>query len=417
MKSALLMIDDEELARLIEAGESARVEFKETLKGDAPRRIREAVCAFANDLPGAGAPGVVVIGLTDTGQPSSNFRVDDKVLRQLTDIRSDGHILPPPALSVEKRRYMGAEIAVVFVRPSDSPPVRCKGEIHVRNGPRRSVANEQEERVLIERRRYGARPLDIWPVPESGIVDLDRVKFETDYLPNAVNPDIIAANERSYEQRLAATKMIASVEDRRATVLGLLTLGVSPRDLIPGSWIQFLRISGRELADAADGIVDAAAIDGPVSDMMRSLDEKLHAHNRRRTDFVDLPRERRTDDYPLDALRQFARNAVMHRTYEGTNAPVRVTWFDDRIEIQSPGGPYGAVTARNFGHPGVADYRNPNLAAVMRDLGYVQRFGVGISTARRLLNKAGHPDPEFETSDTHVLVTVKAVSGKRGDGR
>ena len=173
MKPTLLTIDDGELARLIEAGESARVEFKETLKGDAPKRIREAVCAFANDVAGAGAPGVVAVGLTDTGAPSG-FRVDDEALRQLADIRSDGNILPLPALSVEKRRYRGAEIAVVSVLPSDSPPVRCKGEIHVRNGPRKSIANEQEERILIERRRYGAMTsLDISGLfPNRGYVDL-----------------------------------------------------------------------------------------------------------------------------------------------------------------------------------------------------------------------------------------------------
>ena len=66
----------------------------------------------------------------------------------------------------------------------------------------------------------------------------------------------------------------------------------------------------------------------------------------------------------------------MHRTYESTNAPVRVSWFSDRIEILSPGGPFGAVTADTFGQHGITDYRNPNLA--MRTLGFVQRFGVGI---------------------------------------
>ena len=416
MKPTLLTIDDGELARLIEAGESARVEFKATLKGDAPKRIREAVCAFANDVAGAGAPGVVAVGLTDTGAPSG-FRVDDEALRQLADIRSDGNILPLPALSVEKRRYRGAEIAAVSVLPSDLPPVRYRGRIHVRNGPRNGIASEQEERILNERRRAGNASFDISPVPGSGIRDLSRARFEGEYLPGAVNAETLEENERTYEQRLAATKMIASTGDKRSTILGLLTIGVRPRDFIPGSCIRFLRIPGRELADAANGTVDEAAIDGSISDMMRILDEKLRAHNRRRTDFVDLPRERRTDDYPLEALRQFAHNAVLHRTYEGTNAPVRVTWFDDRIEIQNPGGPYGTVTAANFGQPGVTDYRNPNLAEAMRVLGYVQRFGVGIPIARRLLKEAGHPDPEFSVYPTHVLVTAKAAAGRDGDER
>ena len=99
----------------------------------------------------------------------------------------------------------------------------------------------------------------------------------------------------------------------------------------------------------------------------------------------------------------------MHRTYEATNAPVRITWFNDRIEVLSPGGAFGTVTAQNFGEYGFTDYRNPNLAESMRTLGYVQRFGVGISTARELLKKAGHPEPKFEVNSSYVLATIKAV--------
>ena len=114
---------------------------------------------------------------------------------------------------------------------------------------------------------------------------------------------------------------------------------------------------------------------------------------------------------PLAALQELARNAVIHRDYETTNAPVRVTWFDDRIEIQNPGGPFGSVTTANFARPGMTDYRNPNLAESMRVLGYVQRFGVGIPTAQRLLREAGHPELEFEAEPTHLLATARAVPG------
>ena len=49
----------------------------------------------------------------------------------------------------------------------------------------------------------------------------------------------------------------------------------------------------------------------------------------------------------------------MHRSYEGTNSPIHMYWYDDRIEINSPGGPYGEVLAENFGQPGFVAYRNP----------------------------------------------------------
>ncbi len=57
---------------------------------------------------------------------------------------------------------------------------------------------------------------------------------------------------------------------------------------------------------------------------------------------------------------------------------------------------------------GVADYRNPNLTEALRVLGFVQKFGVGIATARRELAANGNPPPEFVVDPTHVLVIVRA---------
>jgi ATP-dependent DNA helicase RecG len=89
------------------------------------------------------------------------------------------------------------------------------------------------------------------------------------------------------------------------------------------------------------------------------------------------------------------------------NAAVRVTWFDDRIEIANPGGPYGAVTTAGFGKPGMVDYRNPVLAEAMKVLGFVNRFGVGIATARDALQKNGNPELEFSVEPNWVLATVR----------
>ena len=311
-----LRLDDAALARLAAGGEGARVELKESLAGRSRERIEEAVCAFANDLAGNEGPGVVLVGLRDDGSPAG-IEVTDRLLLTLADIRSAGNVLPPPMLLVERRMLNGAEIAVVTVAPSVSPPVRCRGRIHVRNGPRRSIATVQQERVLNERRRFGGRPCDLRP-----IADLHRRRFEDEYLPNAVAPDVLAANDRSYPQRLAAAKTIGSTEDERPTVFGLLVLGRRPRDFVGGSWVQFLRVDGRELGDE---IVDAETVDGPISDVVRRLEEKLRSHNRCRVDFVSADRKRRSYLYPPAALQQLFRNAVMHRTYEGTNAPVRVT--------------------------------------------------------------------------------------------
>jgi ATP-dependent DNA helicase RecG len=99
----------------------------------------------------------------------------------------------------------------------------------------------------------------------------------------------------------------------------------------------------------------------------------------------------------------------MHRSYEGTHAPVRVYWFNDRIEISNPGGPFGAVTIENFGRPGVNDYRNPVIASVLKVLGFVQRFGFGIAEAKRALEANGNPPVEFDVQPGSVLAIVRAA--------
>lgn len=395
---------DQDLEGMLCDLESDMAERKESFKGDAPTKVREAVCAFANNLPDYRQPGVIFIGARDDGSPAG-LAVTDELLRQLADIKTDGNIVPPPTLTVGKHLLRGAEMAVVTVWPADSPRVRFKGRIWVRVGPRRAIASAQDERILNEKRRHRDAHFDAQPVPTAKLADLSRVRFEEDYLPSAFSAEVLAANDRSYEQRLAATKMIVSADAPTPTVAGILVLGPRPRDFIPGAYVQFLRVAGLEWGDP---VHDEAVLEGPIGDMARRIDEKLAAHNRTAVDFTSGPVETRSSTYPMAALQQLVRNAVMHRAYEGTNAPIRVYWFDDRIEILSPGGPYGIVTPETFGQPGVVDYRNPILAEAMRVLGLVQRFGFVIPTARRELREKGHPDPTFLVESTRVQCTVWA---------
>jgi ATP-dependent DNA helicase RecG len=198
--------------------------------------------------------------------------------------------------------------------------------------------------------------------------------------------------------------MIASVDNPIPTILGILVLGVSPRDWIAGAYVQFLRISGTQMTDP---IQDESRIEGSLGQVLRRVDDKIDSHNRSEVDIRTSNREVRYTPYPRVALQQLIRNSVMHRTYENTNAPVRVYWYDDRIEIINPGGPFGAVTRENFGLPGITDYRNPNLADAMKVTGFVQRFGIGIQTARAELKKNGNPDLEFQVEPSNVLATVR----------
>ncbi len=79
--------NDQDLERMLSDVESDISERKESLKGDAPTKAREAICAFANDLPGHGRPGVIFVGARDDGTPA-DVAITDELLRQLADMKS-----------------------------------------------------------------------------------------------------------------------------------------------------------------------------------------------------------------------------------------------------------------------------------------------------------------------------------------
>src|SRR4051812_24066334 len=82
---------DHELESMLADLESDLVERKESFRGDVPNAVREAVCAFANDLPNHQCPGLAFIGATDSGAPSG-LAITDELLRQLADVKTDGNI-------------------------------------------------------------------------------------------------------------------------------------------------------------------------------------------------------------------------------------------------------------------------------------------------------------------------------------
>jgi ATP-dependent DNA helicase RecG len=394
-------MDDSELLALLNDLESYRVERKASIADH--DKICEAICAFANDLPGYKRPGVLFIGINDNGT-CANLLVNDRLLLTLAEFRSNGNILPFPTITVQKKILNTCEIAVVIVEPSDAPPVRFRGRVWIRVGPRRALATPQDERMLSEKRRARDLPFDIQEVPTSTLDDLNQELFKDMYLPSALAPDILEENGRPLAQQLKSLRFITSQEPVIPTVLGILVAGKDPRQFFPGAYVQFLRIDGAEITDP---IKDQKEIDGPLPELLRQLDEIFQANIFIATDIISQPTEIRHPDYPLVALQQLARNAVLHRTYEGTNAPVLVYWFADRIEIHNPGGPYGRVTQENFGEPGMTDYRNPHIAEAMKNLNYIQRFGLGIALARKDLQKNGNPPPEFKISNHTVIVIVR----------
>ncbi len=391
------MLSDEELLQAFSNVELDRIERKRNAYDT--DKISQFICAMANDLPGHNKPGIIFIGQEDD-LSCAGTAIDDKLLLRLAALRDNGKIQPFPEMQVHKKTIDGCELAIVTVAPSVNPPVKFDGRVWIRVGPRRALANGQEERTLLEKRQWGNLPYDAQPCRGTSLEDIDMARFQLEFLPSVVPADVLAQNQRTVDQQLKSLRLISN--DGTPTTSGILFMAKSPLTWLPGAYVQFRRISGVNLTDET---LDVHQISGTLPDQIRQIDELLSLNIRRRLVVGGKVREE-TDDYPIEALRQLARNAVIHRIYEGTNAPVRITWYDNRIEIQSPGGPYGQVTPENFGQ-GETDYRNPTIAGLMVQLRLIERFGVGIQIAKERLAANGNPELQFEINQQHVLAIVR----------
>ncbi len=390
--------NDAELEVLFRAAENDLVERKRST--NLKEAILEAICAFANDLPDHQKAGVIFIGVNDDGSCAKRT-FSEKSVRDVVNWRNEGRVQPIPSIIVDSRKIDDCPIIVIQVMPSDIPPVRFDGRIKVGVGSTRTTASLADEIRLNEKRNARSKSFDSRGIADLTSKDLDIPRFEAEFLPSAVAPDVLAANARSVEQRLEALRLVD--QNDHPTPAAILVLGKTPQDVFPGAYVQALRIGGKQLTDP---IIDQKEITGTIMDQVRELDLLTRAWNRTRADLSQTARKD-VSDYPELAVRQLLRNALMHRSYEMTNSPVRLSWYDDRIEILSPGGPFGIITPHNFGSENLTDYRNPNLADAMKTLGVVERFGYGIVAARQSCAANGNPPPEFDARPTHVLARLR----------
>ncbi|MFN8525687.1 MAG: ATP-binding protein [Chloroflexota bacterium] len=270
----------------------------------------------------------------------------------------------------------------------------------IRVGPRRGFATDHEERVLIERWISHALTFDALPCLGSSLADIGVPLFLLEYRPQAIAPEVIEENNRPVQQQLASLRFF-DTRHGCATNAGIVLFGISPRDWLPGAYIQSLRVGGDSLSAP---VLNEKEIGGDLLSMLRELDALIDAQLTQ----IPVPettlRERTVAAYPRVAIRELLMNAVMHRDYAST-APLRFTWLEDRIEIQSPGSLYGEATPENF--PRQTSYRNPVIAEALKNLGYVNRYGRGVLRSQEALERNGSPHAEFEFDAGFVLATIR----------
>lgn len=353
-------------------------------------KFGQAICAFANDLPGSGKPGYLIIGAEDESGKVLNIPITDQLLKNLSAIRTDGNIQPQPSMVVDYADLDGGRVAVVEVQPSHFPPIRYKGQIWVRVGPRKGVANEQDEKILLERRNSQALTFDALPCLRATIDDIDTQLFSTGYLPKAVPQELLETDKRDIKNQMQALGFFDTRYDC-PTNAGILMFGNNVERFLPGAYIQYVRFAGK---GRGGEILREYKFSGNLMKVLYQLDSFVDTTiTNRRPVPVSVLREESVVDYPHWATRELLMNAICHRTYD-SNGPIQFYEYDDRIEIQNHGSLYGKANPENF--PNVNDYRNIVIAESLRVLGFVNRFSRGVQRVEDDLIANGNGMPEFD---------------------
>ena len=400
------MLTQKQLVQILGNPESYNIEI--TSSTTSMDKFCQEICAFSNDLPGDDKSGYLIIGAEDNGK-LSGLRVDDGLLLKMTNIRTDGNILPQPVMTVERFVLEGGDLLVVEVKPSEFPPGRYRGRIWVRIGPRKSIASEAEEKILMERRISNIRTFDAMPCIGTTLADIDINLVRSEFLPKAVASEILADDKRPLEEQLASLGFF-DLRYNCPTNGCIILFGGNPGRYFPGAYVQYVRFKG---VDRAGEIINEHKFGNNLCHDLIKIDAFVETSvSQKRPIPISVLREETVANYPYWATRELLMNAIMHRDYE-TNAPIQFYEYDDRIEIQNPGGLYGKVSPENF--PNVSDYRNPFIAEAMKILGYVNRFSRGVYRVQKELTENGNEKAEFDLSFVTAFRVIEKASKRYYD--
>lgn len=391
------MISEEQLYEMIQRPEEGW-RLEKTISTNNATKFGEAICSFANDLPDEGKPGYLLIGVAPDNT-IKGMQLDESIEQTLLDFSKDGRIIPAPSIYTKIFHLPEGDVCVAEVLPSSLPPVRFKGKICVRKGPRKDYATEQEEKILIEKRNRKGGTFDVQACTNATLEDLDKNGFLLSYLPLAIDKETLAANNREIQLQLASLQFY-NMKEEAPSHAGILMFGNNPKFFIPGASVQYVKYKGTELYD--DDIAEKV-FEGDLLTQLGQLKDFIKL-NIVRTHLPELGRGYESN-YPAKALEELIFNAIIHNDYT-VNAPIKVYEFSNRIEITNNGGLYG--NARND-FPNNNDYRNPVLSSAAKVLGFVNRFGVGIQRAKKALEENGNPEAEFITNQPGRFV-VKIFS-------
>lgn len=374
------------LAELLARPEGKTLEFKRDLSS--PDGALKTLVAFANT-----SGGTLVLGVEDESRHVRGIAEPLEVEERLTNLISD-RIVPTLVPEIEILPWRDTHILVVQVYPSPTRPH------HLRKlGPDRGVfvrvgsTNRRADAALIDELRRYARneAFDEQPMPDLGpeAIDVEAIRqaFE----------DIRPVNRRDLETLRLTMRYQGRVIP---TVGGVLLFGRDRLQHFPDAWVQ----AGRFIGTDRSTIIDTGEIRSPLP---RAAEEALAFVQRNVGRETVISGARRVERwvFPLEAVREAIINAIVHADYAQRGAPIRISIFDDRLEVENPGLlPFG-LTIDEI-RMGISKLRNRVIGRVFRELRLIEQWGSGIPRMTEACRAAGLPPPALEEVGTHFRVTL-----------
>lgn len=383
-----------EMMHRIEQGEGPGLVFLPARSR--PRRVGEALVALANTHGGR-----ILLGVRGRqrgrveGVPSP-----EDMLSLVTGVAQEctpPMVLPlPEVLSVDK-------MAVVVVSvPAGLPHVYHWQGLYLRRVGNENVPLDGSELrgLLLERSEEGFEAL----VPvEASLEDLDQAQIRA----------YAAAFPDAPEEPLTMLRQRGCLVDRdgqlHPTYAGLLLFARDPQALLPQARITLVRHTGT----TTDGLAQSQDVRGTLPEQIHLAERFLASHMRRGR--VRMGSEEvEVTEYPIPALREAIVNAVAHRDYSIRGDEIRLSMFQDRVEVYSPGRLPGPITVENILEERYS--RNPVIVQVLADMGLIERLGYGIDRMFRLMEEAHLPAPTFRELRGGFLVTLRGPRGMAAEG-
>lgn len=364
------------------ATEGKTLEFKRDLSS--PTKPLRTVVAFANS-----AGGRLVIGVDDDG---TVVGVADALAEEerITNLIAD-RISPQLVPAVDLVTVGEVTILVVDVPLSTRRPhyMRDQGPeqgVYVRLGS----STRQADVALVAELERNARGVAFEDLPETRatLADLDLEALSA-----------LRKRETSADDLLALGLAARQGAEIVPTYAGILAACADPTRFLPSAWVQCGRLRGASGTD----IFDQTEIYGAMPNAVDQVMKFLLKHAYKSAVFGEV---RRRDVYsiPVEAIREVVVNALVHANYSERGTPIRVAFYDDRIQIDSPGLLLPGMTIESMRR--ASRLRNPSLARIFREAGIMEQWGTGVQRVYDQIAEAGLPEPHVEEVMDRLRFTI-----------